>query len=488
MTVQLTPSEAKDKYGALWARDTARAGLWAAGRLGFLLHAGQKDLLAKFRAHESVIHVWNIGRRYGKSTGACVLAFETAIQIPRARIHYVASTYTSLRDFVIPTMEGIAGTAPEPLRPRIVADSVRFPNGSEILLSGCEDRLKANRLRGGYAHLVIVDEASFIAVLDYAVTEVLLPQVINTAGKILLCSTPPESPAHPFVRFAKKAEEEGSYHHRTVDDAPHLTHEQIERLAEPLGGRTSAKWRREFLAEFVIDPISALVPEFAEREKSIVVADDLDIPFHHDRYTVGDVGFVDLTAFLFADYDFQSATLYVHHEYFAEKATSEEILNSISGVEGRCWPGPLGPFAKHERYVDAQAITRADLGKYHHYTQVSTKEPEAAINSLRLAMASGKIKIHERCNNLISHLRHGVWNSARTSFERSEGLGHFDGVAALMYLNRHCDFNHNPFPPDWRDPAVQYVPSALRTPYFRSEAHRQREALAKIFRPKRKRA
>jgi hypothetical protein len=47
---------------------------------------------------------------------------------------------------------------------------------------------------------------------------------------------------------------------------------------------------------------------------------------------------------------------------------------------------------------------------------------------------------------LIDSLKYGLWNEKRSEFARSKTLGHFDAIAALMYLIRNIDEATNPIP------------------------------------------
>jgi len=58
-----------------------------------------------------------------------------------------------------------------------------------------------------------------------------------------------------------------------------------------------------------------------------------------------------------------------------------------------------------------------------------------------------KVRINPRCKILISHLDHGIWNKGRTAFAESAECGHFDAIAALMYLVCNVEFAKNPYPP-----------------------------------------
>ena len=153
--------------------------------------------------------VAKIARRWGKTRTCCVLAIESALRGPNRRILYAAQTGAAVKEFVSPHFAELAADAPEHLRPVLVANEVRFPNGSRIVLQGCDDQLKADRLRGPAAHDAFVDEGGFIPVLGYVVRDVIRPQLATTGGKMLIASSPPESADHPFEVFALEAESAG---------------------------------------------------------------------------------------------------------------------------------------------------------------------------------------------------------------------------------------------------------------------------------------
>lgn len=493
----MTPEEAKLFLGEARYSEETRHALWRMGNLSWMYHSGRKPAHNGQKKLDAMIEdayargvrrfVANIGRRFGKSHYFVLRAIQKCLRKPRTRIPYAASTGVSLMQFIIPIAREITDTAPKDIRPEIVDFQLRFPNESVIVFQGCEDMAKANRLRGPAADEAIVDEAAFISVLSYVVRSVLPYQLATTDGMMLVGSTPPETPAHPFAALAAEAQGRSAYMHATIHDSPFVTKAAAAKLCEESGGPLSTAWRREALAEFVVDETRAIVPEFYQNEAAIVA--EHARPAEHDRYTVSDIGFVDLSATLFATYDFPNAILYVEDEHFAERATSRDLDAAWAKVEARVWTQPLAPFAHHQVWVDAQAITRADLqqvsGEYHR--QVNTKEPEEAVNQLRINIAK-RIRIHPRCVNLIAHLRHGIWNEQRTSFARSEGLGHFDGVAALMYLWRHVDRNHNPATPFIQSMLTHFVPANQQVPFFANEAARNAAKLSEIFKGKRRRA
>lgn len=462
-------------YGEARASEQARHALWRAGDLSWLLHNGNADPAKGQRAAAERYEdarargvrrfVANIGRRWGKSFWACKTACETALAGPRRRIPYAAATFVSLQQFIIPIMRTIVDTAPPDVRPEVVGHEVRFRNESVIVMQGCEDEAKADRLRGPAAHLAIVDEAGFIAVLEYVVRSVLLFQLATTDGMMLVLSSPPKSPAHPFSAMAAEAQTRGAYMHATIHDTPHVDPHVMATLITESGGVDSTTWKREALAQFVVDEERAIVPEFASVERDVVR--EVERPAHFDTYIVGDQGYVDLTVILFAYWHFELACIVVEDEVVEERATSDVLQQRTAEKARALW----GAKAVHKRAIDAPAITRADMTRLQSaddptrediWGGVRKADRATNVNRLRLDIGDRRMLIHPRCKVLIAHMRNGIWNQRRSDFDRSEGLGHFDAVAAAMYLSGAVDRNRNPYPPVIYDARDRHVPAEYR--------------------------
>lgn len=455
----------------------AREALWRRGDLSALLHDGQERMLSLLVGNLFVLAC--IARRWGKTRAACVWLTTVCLTIENAICLYAAPTGKMVREFAWNELRAIAEWAPENVRPVIVGDEMRFPNGSRIIAAGCEDERKADRLRGSKAHAAVIDEGGFIDCLDYVVRSVVTPQLLTTDGRMLVVSTPPTTPEHPFRALAGQAQARGAFMAATLYDAPHLTPQQIERYVTDLGGVDSPDYRREILAEFVVDPLRAIVPEFSKHEAELV--SDAPANEHVDRYVVGDLGYVDLSVILFAEWDFAAARIVVVDEVVAERTTSTEIQQLVADKERGRW----GEARPYRRMLDAPAITRADMVRLQvgdepatKWQPVRTDDVEAAVNALRLACGKHLLRIHPRCRIAISHLRNGIWNEKRTAFARSEGLGHFDGVAAMMYLVRHVDRSRNPTPTTRVDRYTQWANPFHREPETRAAREGQKWAKA----------
>jgi hypothetical protein len=214
---------------------------------------------------------------------------------------------------------------------------------------------------------------------------------------------------------------------------------RIPEWCEESGGAESTDWRREYLCELVTDEARQIIPEFTD-----ALVREVPRPQYFDAYVGMDVGFTDLTAVLFGYWDFANATLVVEDELALSRMTTEDLANGIRGVEQRLgWPKP-----PYSRVSDTDLIVINDLNRLHDlgFTPTLKDDKEAAINAVRMLCAQGKLAVHPRCVNLRAHLKYGIWNERRTSFERAEGFGHFDMIDALVYLVRSVRREVNPYP------------------------------------------
>lgn len=422
--------------------------LWARAELGYLLHDGQREIRDAFEQADGRVYVLCCSRRWGKSRLAAVMAVQEALATPGADIKYAAPTAKMAREIVVPHMLEILDECPADLQPEFNKTELkwRFPNGSQVTLAGC-DNGNASRLRGTSMDLGLVDEAGFMEDLHHTVQSVLMPQALTTGGRIFLLSTPARSPAHDFTRFCLQSKAQGRYAHRTIYDAPHIPPHVIEEFKEEVGGEHTSDWKREFLAETVIDEEAAVVPEFTAEKTHIV--EERERPDYFHTYVAADLGFHDLTAILFAYYDFKDAVIVVEDEIVAHRSGSGPVMEEVREKEAELWTGErLWEGEPYLRVADCDAILRRDMSVEHGMPWAAPRKDDkhAAVNALRTAIAQHRIRIHPRCTTLIAHVEAATWNRARTKFERAAGFGHFDALDALIYLNRHVRTHVNPFP------------------------------------------
>ncbi len=475
---------------------------WRAGHLEFLLEPQQVAIYRDMRAQ-----LWGQGgyrapdgperryilkchRRFGKSFLSGVLAVELCLAVPHARVYWAAETGKQVRQIILPNLRILLATCPEDLRPTWkMAEGVwAFPNGAKIHIAGCEDEEKADRLRGDGAELFILDEAGSIKPLRYVYRSIALWMVSRSGGRIIMPSSPAKTPAHDFTAYCHLAEAgEGGYACRTVYDSG-WNQELLEELARECGGETTTEWRREALAEDVVDESRAIIPEFIYQVNNIVR--ESEPPPYLVAYTTMDCGFErDLTAVLLSYWDLRRAKLVVWDELELAHARTDQLADALKRLEAQSWGEVKGRMAREMhspdfelyRWVDCEPRLRADLDVLHGLSFVQTRKDnrEAAINECRLWVQQGKVEINPRCRRLIAHLKAGIWNERRTDWERIEGFGHFDFIAALVYQVRNTDCELNPYPP--LPPDAREDTHWIRTEKLEPAAG---EEWAEIFTPK----
>lgn len=498
-------------------RQGALTAAWKRGRLRYKLDKSQKvvynDIKAKFSSVNSSFqrrYVLDIGRRWGKDFLMLVLANETAMTTPNNRIVYGAAYQTDVRKFLEPMMKEIISDCPEELRPAYKAQDCRwlYPSGTTLDLVGCD--LYPERLRGPKAIAIFLTEMAFMSNIENGIMSALMPQVLTEkAGYQVFASTPPESLVHPWsIKYVPEAKANGFYSHRTIEDCPRLDEEQREAAIDEAGGRKATRCRREYFAEHITEETLLVIPEWPAVKKQSVV--EVERPRYADCYGALDPGWSHLAGHLFGYTHFEKDWLVIEGEFAVSRKNSREISRITMAREWQLWGTPpprdkrltddawreemdavklhfypdlpvpdndTVPWwrwnhgrraLQHQPYkrVSDTALTQiADLSAEHGLTYLPTRkdDADAAINNLRIFIQSGKLKIHPRCVQLITHLDHAIWNKQKTKFAESGEEGHFDLLAALVYLVRNLERRRNPNPPpeielDRENVAIMYKP------------------------------
>lgn len=427
--------------------------LWDKGILWWKLRPIQRLIYSDSEQRHALTEVENCSRRLGKTYLNLIRASETAIQIRGASIPFAAPTGKMLRNIILPMFREICHDAPKDVRPvwRPADSKFVFPrNYSEIRLAGVNNG-HADDLRGQKAHRAFIDEAGFIDDLEYLIEDVIRPQLLTTNGRLTLTSSPPRTPAHSFVKYIRRAQKKGTYSEYDISRAGYDP-KIIEDFCTEAGGPNSTTWKREFLCQLVVDEKYAIIPEWKpefEREWPR----DIYFPFY-TLYAGMDMGVKDKTVILFGYYDFKAAKLIIENELvmFGPDMTTEKLADAFKIMERNLWKDRKVDMAVADNNNPLMLLDLASLHGIHFVPTQKTGRTErtsiieAMVNDLRINVQSGKIIVHPRCKELIGCLRYGIWEESRRTFARTEEFGHFDALAAMIYLNRFVNWNHNPIP------------------------------------------
>lgn len=431
---------------------------WFRGELKWKLKPHQFQIYDAIVANLALKFVIAASRRFGKTFILCLYAIEQCIRHPEFQVRFAAPTGKALKKIINPIFRTILKDCPASIKPEFHFGEQlwRFPNGSELHIAGT-DGGGAENLRGTASNLNIIDEAGSCDSLAYLYQDILLPQTLTTGGMTILASTPSVTPAHDFYEIAQEAREEGNFIKFTVYDNTSLTQEQIEEYAAEMGGITSTSFRREFLCEDVVESEMAMIPEWSA-QYAIKLEKDPLYSFY-DKYTALDIGVRHFTAIIFGYYNFNTATMVIEKEIKIKGAgvTTDEIARLVRETEQELW----GDQKPHKRISDNNnLILINDLLTLHGLPFLTTTKDNlhAMVNNTRMWVKQGRLLVNPEAAYTVGCLGQAVWNSNRTMMAESRVMGHYDALAAIIYLTRNIDQNHNPIPANYGwNPANAHV-------------------------------
>jgi hypothetical protein len=430
--------------------------LWNRGELSWKCHAVQKEMRDVFYdAPDNSTLVWLLARQSGKSYLLAIIALEQCRKKPNSIVKLLTDTKLHAESIFEPIFKELLEDCPDHLKPVYNSQkfTYTFSNDSQIQLAGSDNK-HYERLRGQKSDLVLVDEAGFCDNLKHIVMSILLPTLTHTGGKIILASTPPTDSDHDFYSFIENAELNTTLTKKTIYDNPLLKGNQVDRIIKEMGGLNSPQFRREYLCELIREEENVIFPEFTVELESEIIKDWKKPPFY-DCYVSMDLGYKDLTALLFAYYDFKADKVIIEDEIIltGKELQLPDLTEKILKKEEELWHNPLTNEVKKPynrvsdiNYIVTQEISRISNGEVF-FTPAKKDDKDSAINNVRVMLATKKIIINPRCKTLIRHIRNCKWKKteSKSSFARSPDNGHYDAVDALIYLIRSISYTKNPY-------------------------------------------
>lgn len=429
-----------------FTQDEAQAAMWTAGVIApWYLRESQLDVYELLLAQK--FPFIEAARRFGKTNSILAFVLEKLRQNAGWVCRWCFPNKNQAREVLSAEIVKMQKHCPEHLRFKYqTTDSVYIgPRGSKLYLRGVnEDR--GDSARGPASNIIVADEYGFWNEPDYIIREALFPQLENQPGQWLIkASTPPRNLGHRYYAEKEEAIRKGRFIQKIIYDNEALSKEELAIIIEESGGVDSPAFRRERLCEPVSDPELLIIPEWSDAENT--VPDNYPRPDFYTPYVGGDSGADDNTAVLFGYYDFLKNEIVVEEEHVINGRTTTEIVNASKQIEIDTW-GELKP---KKRVYDAPKQLIYDIFIDHKWpVQMPQKDDKiAAIHDLRVEVGARRFKVKEKCKHLRRQLKVGMWKDERhTDFERTEGLGHLDAVAAAIYLNRCIDRKLNPIPPN----------------------------------------
>ena len=498
-------------------RQAALRTAWSTGNLEYKLHPEQRIVAAETVASwKNVtssldrVATWDISRQFGKDFGMSTLGIGACLRRRKpTRIVYAAPTREMLKELIVPTMVDVFKDCPPDLLPMEMAkgtfertaDTLTWPWGARIVLAGVD--LHPDRLRGPATYGFLFTECAFVGNLIELMDGVILPQLLTVNdGWVIMASTPPVVPAHPWTtKYIPEAKERKMYWKRVITDNARLDKSQVDAAIRVLGGKESTRVRRELFCEHIVDTASVVIPEFLPEEN--IIDDDRTPPPFRDCYVSLDPGMIHASGALGGYYDFEKDRLIIEWDYAKSGLNSRAVARAIYAREWQFWgkeprrkdsltekawqdelaliraeflperPSVTTPVlsqrngrleqAPYQRFSDTDARLIQDLSTEHGlvFTPALKDDLEAAVNSLRLRIQERRILFKRSCVQAINHVQNAVWNKQRTKFaEEPGGKGHYDCLAAAIYMNRQVPWGRNPNPPIVPDRRTHWVGNA----------------------------
>jgi hypothetical protein len=385
-----------------------------------------------------------------------------------------------------------------------------FPNGSIIRLVGIDEHPDA--LRGRFSDFFVISEAAYVKGLEETVRSVILPQFQRRPHAFLaLESSAPRQPGHDFMRvFVPDAKIRGAFVERTIEANRAISDKDRAKYIRQSGGRGHPTCEREYFNIIKLDGEQAVVPEF-DRARHVVSRATLGPPPEHFRAYVGaDPGSRDLFGLVFGYWDFLNARLVIQRSWAARNAPTRRVAAVTAAYEYLLWgkqphrkmsdlPASAGGWRdllagvpelvelsdrlhaaansddrqptkwstapKNATYWDGQYFrpnpcyrtSDTDIRMIQDisieygilFSPAAKDDAEAQRNALRDAIGAGRVVFLEDAGPVIDHVQNAEWNEKRTDYERHPVYGHYDCLAALIYMYRIVSRNANPMPPSW---------------------------------------
>lgn len=439
--------------------------LWRRGDLEFLLRPEQHKIIEALNKQSGAIRTLLASRRLGKTFGLLVMAGQICLKKPFAIVKYICPKQNQGERNLKEDMRDILKTCPIDCTPVWVGKEKAFifPNGSQIQVAGTDNGNHEN-IRGGSADMCIVDEAGFCDHLGYVIRSVLRPTILHTKGCVYLVSTPSRSATHPFiVEFVNPLKALGTLDVLDIYESSILSKDDILAIAKDYpGGVENAEFQREYLCLVTEDGETKVIPEATSERLEEITVDNITMPAYYDAYVSGDIGFKDLTAYLFAFWDFSRAKLVIideliiHGPSLQGQSLTDFLADGIKEKESMWFNTPTSV----TRVMDNDLIVIDDLHIAHDLLFLPTAKDnkDSAVNMLRLLINNNQLEIHSRCKHLKYHLAYGQWDekSANLKSRKFKHIpnspdktirgGHADALDALIYLNRNVHKSKNPYP------------------------------------------
>jgi hypothetical protein len=278
---------------------------------------------------------------------------DTCLNEPNSLCLYITLTQQSARNIIWSDLTRIIEEYEIDVKIDNTRLSVKFPNGSKIMISGAKDRQEIEKYRGLKLKKCYIDECqSFRPYIEDLVNDIITPALRDLKGRLYLTGTPGPIPAGFF--FTASTSDLWDNHHWTAFDNPYMHNIPGIESYNPNLPETNLK--ETLLEERTMKGISESDPGY-QRETYGIWVEDLDslvykfdylknttqsLPAVDDKnltYIFGiDIGFNDADAIAVLAYHSKEKIMYLMEEKLVRKQDITSLVNQIKALKNQYNP------------------------------------------------------------------------------------------------------------------------------------------------------
>jgi phage terminase large subunit len=324
--------------------------------------------------------------------------------------------------------------------------TMTFPNGSVIWVTGVDaDEDEMNKLLGKKYRLVCLDESSLYTIdLKRLVYGILKPAVADPnkdgeRGTICMMGTSSNFTKGLFFDITNKSEPGWSVHTWSALDNPFVKEQWQEELDDIRSNRPlfmeTPLFKQWYLNQWVIDT-EKLVYKFSQ-DKNLFDKRPTNVKPDGWSYVLGvDLGYEDDSAFVLCAFHENHDVLYVISTFNKKHMDITDVANKIKEYLGQYQIGKI--------IVDGADKQAVEEMRRRHDVPLEAAEKQGKadfIELLNTELIQAKIKINNKCTNLMNEMMGLVWKTTGDQIDipRKEHPALPNHLCdALLYAWRYC--------------------------------------------------
>jgi len=382
------------------------------------------------------------GRRFGKTELAAYYLIQTCVNNNDQKAAFIGLTANSAKDIIWDTILDILDRYKIGAKINITKQMFTFPSGSKLMITGADNKKETRKHLGKHYSLTVIDEIEeFGAHLEYLISKVLKPTLIDYAGTILLIGTPGLVSAGLWYEIAQL--KRGSWkvwNNLNLSNNPkmprwsgkenwkELALQELEDIKQSEGFTDeSPTYIREYLGRWVETSEVSVYSQYNYANNSYT-----DLPPANYNYLIGiDYGIVDPSAIVVGAYSDREPVLYIVDIYKQSNQTPEQMANRVAEYYEKYRPIRV--------VADGNGIGKAFLSQlesmYQFPVELAKKHDKLAfIELLNDEFRQKRIKIHSGCTDLHRELIEYQWLDPKAKILPQAPEDHL--CDALLYMYR----------------------------------------------------